>query len=52
MMRKWVKKASVEVQLLGGSGRAFLVEVLNVGSIPSETEVQQIEERITNSEKK
>jgi tRNA pseudouridine synthase 10 len=35
-----------------GSGRPFLVEVLNVRSIPSETEVQQIEERINNSEKK
>jgi tRNA pseudouridine synthase 10 len=35
-----------------GSGRPFLVEVLNVRSIPSATEVQQIAEKINNSEKK
>jgi len=35
-----------------GSGRPFLVELLNVRSIPSEIEVQQIEDRINNSETK
>jgi len=35
-----------------GSGRPFLVELLNVRSIPSGTEVQQIEDRINNSEMK
>ncbi|CAD6262701.1 unnamed protein product [Miscanthus lutarioriparius] len=44
-------REDIDVRMLG-SGRPFLVEVLNVRSIPSETEVQQIEERINNSEKK
>nr|CAB3485417.1 unnamed protein product [Digitaria exilis] len=44
-------EASVEVRMLG-SGRPFLVELLNVRSIPSEIEVQQIEDRINSSEKK
>ncbi|GJN02073.1 hypothetical protein PR202_ga19391 [Eleusine coracana subsp. coracana] len=43
--------ASVEVRMLG-SGRPFLIEVLNVRSVPSATEVQQIAEKINNSEKK
>ena len=35
-----------------GSGRPFLIEVLNVRSIPSIIEVQQIAEKINSSEKK
>nr|CAB3487928.1 unnamed protein product [Digitaria exilis] len=41
----------LKVRMLG-SGRPFLVELLNVRSIPSEIEVQQIEDRINSSEKK
>ncbi|KAJ1272284.1 hypothetical protein BS78_06G190400 [Paspalum vaginatum] len=44
-------REDIDVRMLG-SGRPFLVEVLNVRSVPSEIEVQQIEERINNSEKK
>ncbi|WVZ86732.1 hypothetical protein U9M48_033471 [Paspalum notatum var. saurae] len=44
-------REDIDVRMLG-SGRPFLVEVLNVRSMPSEIEVQQIEERINNSEKK
>ncbi|CAN6268890.1 unnamed protein product [Urochloa humidicola] len=44
-------REDIDVRMLG-SGRPFLVEVLNVRSIPSETEVQQIEDRINSSEKK
>jgi hypothetical protein len=35
-----------------GSGHPFLVEVLNVRSLPSATEVQQIAEKINSSEMK
>lgn len=41
----------MQVRMLG-SGRPFLVEVLNVRSIPSATEVQQIADKINDSEKK
>ncbi|RCV34936.1 hypothetical protein SETIT_7G198300v2 [Setaria italica] len=44
-------REDIDVRMLG-SGRPFLVELLNVRSIPSEIEVQQIEDRINNSEKK
>jgi tRNA pseudouridine synthase 10 len=40
-----------QVRMLG-SGRPFLIEVLNVRSIPSANEVQQIAEKINSSEKK
>ncbi|KAL6882634.1 hypothetical protein ACP4OV_011324 [Aristida adscensionis] len=42
-------REDIDVRMLG-SGRPFLVEILNVRSIPSATEVQQIAERINNSE--
>uniref|UniRef100_A0A453CNB1 tRNA pseudouridine(55) synthase n=1 Tax=Aegilops tauschii subsp. strangulata TaxID=200361 RepID=A0A453CNB1_AEGTS len=35
-----------------GSGRPFLIEVLNVRSIPSAIEIQQISDKINSSEKK
>ncbi|CAN6276593.1 unnamed protein product [Urochloa humidicola] len=44
-------REDIDVRMLG-SGRPFLVEALNVRSIPSEIEVQQIEDRINSSEKK
>ncbi|TVU14890.1 hypothetical protein EJB05_38387 [Eragrostis curvula] len=44
-------REDIDVRMLG-SGRPFLVEVLNVRSIPSAIEVQQIAEKINNSEKK
>ncbi|XP_006652642.2 tRNA pseudouridine synthase Pus10 [Oryza brachyantha] len=44
-------REDIDVRMLG-SGRPFLVEVLNVRSIPSATEVQQIADKINNSEKK
>ncbi|KAF8656433.1 hypothetical protein HU200_060706 [Digitaria exilis] len=44
-------REDIDVRMLG-SGRPFLVELLNVRSIPSEIEVQQIEDRINSSEKK
>ncbi|KAG8065752.1 hypothetical protein GUJ93_ZPchr0004g40024 [Zizania palustris] len=44
-------REDIDVRMLG-SGRPFLVEVLNVRSIPSATEVQQIADKINSSEKK
>ncbi|XP_052152967.1 uncharacterized protein LOC127771169 [Oryza glaberrima] len=44
-------REDIDVRMLG-SGRPFLVEVLNVRSIPSATEVQQIADKINDSEKK
>ncbi|GJN26744.1 hypothetical protein PR202_gb14702 [Eleusine coracana subsp. coracana] len=44
-------REDIDVRMLG-SGRPFLIEVLNVRSVPSATEVQQIAEKINNSEKK
>lgn len=44
-------REDIDVRMLG-SGRPFLVEVLNARSIPSEIEVQKIGERVNNSEKK
>jgi tRNA U54 and U55 pseudouridine synthase Pus10 len=35
-----------------GSGRPFLIEVLNVRAIPTAVEVQQIADKINSSEKK
>ncbi|CAM0903367.1 unnamed protein product [Alopecurus aequalis] len=44
-------REDIDVRMLG-SGRPFLIEVLNVRSIPSIIEVQQIAEKINSSEKK
>ncbi|KAL6652231.1 hypothetical protein ACP70R_011156 [Stipagrostis hirtigluma subsp. patula] len=43
-------REDIDVRMLG-SGRPFLVEVLNVQSIPSASEVERIAEKINNSEK-
>uniref|UniRef100_A0ACD5V3L9 Uncharacterized protein n=1 Tax=Avena sativa TaxID=4498 RepID=A0ACD5V3L9_AVESA len=44
-------REDIDVRMLG-SGRPFLIEVLNVRSIPSAVDVQQIAENINSSEKK
>ncbi|XP_047063960.1 tRNA pseudouridine synthase Pus10 [Lolium rigidum] len=44
-------REDIDVRMLG-SGRPFLIEVLNVRSIPSANEVQQIADKINSSEKK
>uniref|UniRef100_A0A0D9W586 tRNA pseudouridine(55) synthase n=3 Tax=Leersia perrieri TaxID=77586 RepID=A0A0D9W586_9ORYZ len=44
-------REDIDVRMLG-SGRPFLIEVLNVRSIPSANEVQQIADKINHSEKK
>uniref|UniRef100_A0A0E0KTW0 tRNA pseudouridine(55) synthase n=1 Tax=Oryza punctata TaxID=4537 RepID=A0A0E0KTW0_ORYPU len=44
-------REDIDVRMLG-SGRPFLVEILNVRSIPSATEVKQIADKINDSEKK
>ncbi|KQJ84038.1 putative tRNA pseudouridine synthase Pus10 isoform X2 [Brachypodium distachyon] len=44
-------REDIDVRMLG-SGRPFLIEVLNARSIPSAIEVEQIAEKINSSEKK
>ncbi|KAE8794378.1 putative tRNA pseudouridine synthase Pus10 [Hordeum vulgare] len=44
-------REDIDVRMLG-SGRPFLIEVLNVRSIPTAIEIQQISDKINSSEKK